>query len=120
MALLFGLLVMLAALYGWLVGNWFARVLVFLILIVIGLMDAKKVLPDDAIGVIFLIGIPFMSWIVSGIPVYVRRWRLKAVEREPRLLLPGDLTGASRWPPSPWPRIEPKSDARPYLFRRLP
>lgn len=83
-----------AALYFWLRGHWFARVLAFVVFIpTISVCAGKPLPPAGAIGaVIFLVSVIVLAWLTSGLPIYVRRWqaRVSAVaERPHRLYLEG-------------------------------
>lgn len=67
----------LALLWGWLSGHWFARALMFLGLLAIGVMmtgwSGFGVGVGSAAVWIMMSGIA--AWFVSGIPAYVIRWR---------------------------------------------
>lgn len=81
MHILIGLAIALALFYFWLIGHWFARVLVFLILAVIGfcLGAAAVSAPEtNAFGLILfgLLGAA-LAWPIAGLPVYYWRWRLR-------------------------------------------
>lgn len=74
MALLIGIPAMLAILYGWLVGNWFARVLVFLMLTaLIAVVTLVAADPKGTIVFLAVILAGVAAWFLSGIPVYY--WR---------------------------------------------
>ena len=88
------------ALYLWLRGHWFARVLAFLGLIPIGLTAVAAL--AYWVGIIEFPGAPAaawalgacLAWLVSGIPLYVKNGRVKFMARRypsARLhLSPGD------------------------------
>ena len=67
MHILIGLGIAVVLLYFWLIGHWFARVLVFLLFTFCGLVLGQLAggIAAGAIG-----------WFVSGIPIYVRKWRV--------------------------------------------
>jgi len=79
MHILIGLVLALVLLYFWLLGHWFARVVMFLALAAIfGLlgalftgMDGPPAQNHAVIGI--LIGAA-LAWPVSGIPIYWLRW----------------------------------------------
>jgi hypothetical protein len=61
-----------ALLYFWLLGHWFARVLVFLLCLGVGLILA------DLPALIFL-GV--VGWFGGGIPLYVRRHQARKLQK---------------------------------------
>jgi hypothetical protein len=65
---LIGLGLFLALLYWWLLGHWFARVLVFLTL---AALAALSFLGDPAELVVAVV----LAWLVASLPVYIRRNR---------------------------------------------
>jgi hypothetical protein len=66
-------------LYFWLVGHhWFARVLAFLVLLIpLSFLGSAYGAPYHA-GLLGLILGGVADWFLTGIPIYVRRHRLKA------------------------------------------
>lgn len=78
MQFLIGLGLAVALLYFWLIGHWFARVLMFLLLGA-GFFAGGAVLGNDNTGdpslgiVLGLIGV-VVAWFTAGIPIYWRRW----------------------------------------------
>ena len=79
MHILLGLFFALALLWAWLVGHWFARVLMFLVLVaatfIAGLASGS---PPTALVIAICAAVP--EWFVAGIPTYYwqRRNRLWA------------------------------------------
>ena len=67
MEFLIGLAVACGLLYFWLLGRWFARVLAFLLLAAFVVLLAK-----NADAVEFCVSLAVM-WLLSGIPIYIRR-----------------------------------------------
>ena len=76
-------------LYAWLVGHWFARILMILPCAVVvgvvlwlatGLTPART--DKDAAAIIGWLGGVLAAWPVSGIPIYVRRNREKNASLE--------------------------------------
>jgi hypothetical protein len=82
---LIGLLLGIALLYFWLIGHWFARVLVFLLLAVLMALGGGSLLadtakpPNPASGIFGAILGAALAWPVSGIPIYYWRWRIKVL-----------------------------------------
>jgi len=78
MELMIGAGLALALLYFWLIGHWFARVVMFLLLAVVGfiagaaLASASPNPPTFALVLFGLIGAA-LAWPLSGIPIYY--WR---------------------------------------------
>jgi len=78
MELMIGAGLALALLYFWLLGHWFARVVMFLLLAVVGfiagaaLASASPNPPTFALVLFGLIGAA-LAWPLSGIPIYY--WR---------------------------------------------
>jgi hypothetical protein len=72
--LIVGLLLAIALLYFWLIGHWFARVLVFLMLAVVGFIAGVNVTPHNPAGSIIcgIIG-AVLAWPLASIPIYY--WR---------------------------------------------
>lgn len=85
MHILVSLAMGVALLYFWLVGWWFARVLVFLMFAAIGFIAAAAAVNTTAHGAdpnafgLILIGLAgaALAWPVAGIPAYYWRWRLR-------------------------------------------
>lgn len=82
MHILIGLAMAAALLYFWLLGHWFARILVFLCLlgfpVILGLaVSADKNEAGAQIGglVVFIIS-AVVVWLVASIPIYYWRYRL--------------------------------------------
>jgi hypothetical protein len=73
---IFALVAGLALLYFWLIGHWFARVLVFLVFILAGIAAPR--IFDNANPFALLIGFPLAGWVIAAIPTYVHRWRVRA------------------------------------------
>jgi hypothetical protein len=68
MHFLIGLGLFVVLLYWWLIGHWFARVLVFLLFAVLGaLISAGNGAAMIAAGV--------LAWFVAGLPIYYQRYR---------------------------------------------
>jgi hypothetical protein len=95
MHFLIGLGLFLGALYFWLIGHWFARVVVFLLFAALfGMIGANlgshldiqiaisaaptapRVDPAPVMAIIGLLGGFALAWPVSGIPIYYWRARL--------------------------------------------
>ena len=79
MHILIGLIVAAALLYGWLVGFWFARVLMFLLLVGVSFVASlASGSPPTALVIALCAAIPL--WFVAGLPTYYwqRRNRLWA------------------------------------------
>ena len=77
MVFLVGGVILAAVLYGWLVGNWFGRVVAFpLLAIIVGFVGAWVIgnigHSEKASIWGFFIGVA-LAWPISGIPGYVRR-----------------------------------------------
>jgi hypothetical protein len=66
-------------LYFWLIGHhWFARVLTFLVLLIpLSFLGAAYGEPFHA-GLLGLILGGIAAWFLTGIPIYVRRYRARA------------------------------------------
>jgi len=76
MELMIGAGLALALLYFWLLGHWFARVVVFLLLASVTFVTVAyttQVRGDPMVGVIFGLLAAAVTWPVSGLPVYY--WR---------------------------------------------
>lgn len=74
MTLLIGIPAVLAIMYGWLIGNWFARVLMFLILTaLIAVVTLVAADPKGAVVFLAVILAGVAAWFLSGIPIYY--WR---------------------------------------------
>jgi hypothetical protein len=69
-----GLLLAIALFYFWLIGHWFARVLVFLMLAVVGFIAGANVTQHNPTGSIIcgIIGVA-LAWPLASIPIYY--WR---------------------------------------------
>jgi hypothetical protein len=68
MHFLIGLGLFVVLLYWWLIGHWFARVLVFLLLAVLGaFISAGNGAAIIATGV--------LSWFIASLPVYHQRYQ---------------------------------------------
>ena len=84
MAILIGLGLAMALLYFWLIGHWFARILVFLLLSVFFFFMFVATAHDtsDRAGVVILglFGIP-LAWPIADIPAYCCRRRVRAATR---------------------------------------
>lgn len=75
MVWLLGACVAAGLLYFWLTANWFARLLVFLSLIPVCVLLAGNAGQPPA-GTFILLGVlAALSWVVSGIPKFVRFYR---------------------------------------------
>jgi hypothetical protein len=75
--LLFGIGFALLLLYSWLMGQWFARVLMFLIFGSIGFAIGCMPLYGSNAG-LGLILIPcgvWVGWLLASIPIYIQRWK---------------------------------------------
>ena len=87
MVFLIGAALAAAVLYLWLRGHWFARVLVFLGLLLPGVLvfatpavwSGFSSMPGSIVPVWVLGGIA--AWFVSGLPIYIRRWRFRFIAR---------------------------------------
>lgn len=82
MEILIGLAVAAALLYFWLIGHWFARVLVFLGLaptIFVVLLATSHYSETAAAGAIIIAGSLglALAWPLAGLPVYYWRHRIK-------------------------------------------
>ena len=80
-----GLLLAIALFYFWLIGHWFARVLVFLMLAVVGFIAGANVptSPSPAGSIICgLIGAA-LAWPLASIPIYY--WRHQIMLEEQRI-----------------------------------
>ena len=89
MVILITLGVLAALLYHWLTGHWFARVLVFLPLIVI--CSVLTTLPLKSMGDIVQFGtIPLgiaIAWIIASLPIYYHRSEEERRRRETSISL---------------------------------
>lgn len=88
MHILLGLLLACALLYFWLLGHWFARVLVFLLLTAaLGFVGAAFVAvhsgPDANAGAVggAAMGI-LLAWPLAGLPVYFWRWHISNLAKQ--------------------------------------
>jgi hypothetical protein len=101
MHILIGLIVFAALLYFWLIGHWFARVMMtlvlgsFFFLVCTMLADGHA----DAKGAAFVAGLLMFgaSWFIAGIPTYYWRQRmrmlLEAAAAPPRPTISAHQTG---------------------------
>ena len=92
MAILIGLVLALVVLYFWLVGHWFARVVVFLAFaVILGLLIGGLMPPLDPHAALnplgFLIG-GVVAWFVSGIPIYRQRHQKRQTARAGQFVYP--------------------------------
>ena len=74
MEILLGLAIGAALLYAWLVGHWFARVLVFLPLAGL-LMMMNDAVKTTEMRTVWLCLAPFLAWLIASLPIYARRMR---------------------------------------------
>jgi len=76
-----GILISAAAcilLYHWLLGHWFARVLVFLGLACLALIATAIIGHADAgLGVLVFAGGGLVAWVASGLPIYYRQYQFE-------------------------------------------
>ena len=82
MHILIGLAMGVALLYFWLIGHWFARVLVFLLLACVGGLGGTALGADQGGKVVSAILGIALAWPIAGLPVYYWRYQVR------RLLLP--------------------------------
>jgi hypothetical protein len=76
MHFLIGLGLAVTLLYFWLIGDWFARVLVFLLLGAIGGLFGAMALKNAPAGaLIFTTCWIIAGWFIASIPIYVQRHR---------------------------------------------
>jgi hypothetical protein len=76
MELMIGAGLALALLYFWLLGHWFARVVMFLVLASVTFVTVAyttQVRGDPMAGVLFGLLAAAVTWPIAGIPVYY--WR---------------------------------------------
>jgi hypothetical protein len=84
MHILIGLAMGVALLYFWLIGHWFARVLVFLMLACAGFVGGAALTnispnaPPAGIIICGLIGAA-LAWPIAGLPVYYWRHHIRAM-----------------------------------------
>jgi hypothetical protein len=83
MHILIGLVVAAALLYFWLIGHWFARILMFLLLtvgvgLVLWVLLPPLTPPKDGNAFGFLIGL-ILAWPLAGIPAYYWRQRMRTL-----------------------------------------
>jgi hypothetical protein len=74
MHILLGLAIAAALLYFWLIGHWFARVLMLPVCAVPLSLGLGLLMAPHGGNIGMLIGV-VLSWPVSGIPIYFHRWR---------------------------------------------
>lgn len=88
MHILIGICLALGLLYAWLIGWWFARVLVFLELGVLGTIGGYGIgsQSDVVAGVLLGIGFVALGWVLASLPVYYWRQRLGLTVSEPTRL----------------------------------
>lgn len=82
MHFLIGLGLAVVLLWAWLIGHWFARVLVFLLLAAFSLV-IDHISPSSSDGQFAVIGC-VIAWFVSGIPIYCLRYRARLGQRPGR------------------------------------
>ena len=78
MHILIGLAAILALLYFWLAGNWFARLLVFLMLAALAIVGIADKQPDHEIIALIVAA---TMWPVASIPTYYWRQRMATLHR---------------------------------------
>lgn len=82
MHILIGILLGVILLWAWLIGHWFARVLVFLLLACVGFVagaaveNASSATTPANVIIVGLIGAA-LAWPVAGLPVYYWRHRIR-------------------------------------------
>ena len=94
MHFLIGLCLAVALLYFWLIGHWFARVLVFLMLACVAFLAAcytTQVPGHPPVGLFFGLVAGALSWPIASLPIYFHRGKQRQVamawdERRRRLL----------------------------------
>jgi hypothetical protein len=87
MHVLVGLALVCGLLYFWLVANWFARVLVFLLLTLCFGFIGGLMITGGANGtgwIVGLLGGGVVAWFVAGIPAYCWRYHLQQLEERLR------------------------------------
>lgn len=80
MHILIGLAMGVALLYWWLLGNWFARVLVFLLFACGGFLGGVAIgaqSHDQSSWLVLGIIGAGLAWPLAGLPVYFWRWRIQ-------------------------------------------
>jgi hypothetical protein len=84
MVVLIGLCIAAGALYFWLLGDWFARVLMFLLLSAPLAMLGWAVMREPGSGgtVAWCVAAMAATWPLSGIPLYYREHRLEEAAAE--------------------------------------
>ena len=68
MHFLIGLGIFVVLLYWWLIGHWFARVLVFLLLAVLGALISAG---NGAA----IVGYGVLAWFIASLPIYYQRYQ---------------------------------------------
>ena len=81
MHIIAGLAIGIALLYFWLIGHWFARVLVFLMLGAIGFLLGLSVGTDQGGRVVCGIIGAVLAWPIAGLPVYFWRHQSRVLDR---------------------------------------
>lgn len=76
MHIIIGLAAGVALLYFWLIGHWFARVLVFLMLACGGFLAGGAMAHDMPSWIVLGTICAALTWPLAGLPVYYWRWRL--------------------------------------------
>jgi hypothetical protein len=64
--ILIGIAMAIVLLYFWLIGHWFARVLVFLLLAALGALIAAG-------NVAAIIATGLLAWLIASLPIYYQR-----------------------------------------------
>jgi hypothetical protein len=83
MLFLIGIALAVPLLYFWLIGHWFTRVLVFLIFACVfgftAFLTAQGGNHESPGGAFVAV---VLSWPISGIPLYVRRYKARSTSME--------------------------------------
>ena len=66
----------LGGLYFWLIGNWFARIVVAVCFVIFGIFTSKMFEGTPLQAFIFF-GFPLVSWPLASIPTWIKRRREK-------------------------------------------
>ena len=86
MHILIGLAIAVALLYFWLIGHWFARILVFLLFGCGGFAGGAAIaglFPNPSLAaatILGLIGVALM-WPIASLPIYWRRFQSRDLDR---------------------------------------